>query len=525
MTLSRRQFLVATAGMCSSVRLLSAVVAAQAAPRYIWAKGAMDGGGYCNAIAADPLQAGRAAVAGDVWGEFATDSSGDNWYPTMTGAASIGDIYGRAVAFSRKVPGLRYYGIGVLKNAGSHNGYLGAVAPGSLRLERRNTHVNFSTYLPTGCAGDVPRATGNLLAVDYDTATGIEYLYALTRQGLMRSTDAGATFTPLGLAAVAPAFAWSALCLCPDGSLLAASYRTGPSGGSQVWRVANPRGAASISADIAAPAVVEDMATIDGRVYAACGQFGLYRVDPTAGWTPIAPSVFSGCHVSSVAGGRGVLWVGNGIGMPDHRYVARSVDAGRSFTWTTLPGNVGTTVWGTKRTWWLAGSWPSMDKHSYSVSQLAVDAQNPLVCYSAGRSGVYATRDGGASWRAAVNGLDGSEIQQVQLGPVTGQAWAADTDWHGIQTANHWRSCQQTKNSAPSPRSHTTSLSRAGAAAPSVVCQVVLSNPRQMLVGGVDVADDYFRSACITPTDLAVAADGYLYIGLGGGGVLVGRPA
>ena len=267
--------------MCSSVRLLSAVVAAQAAPRYIWAKGAMDGGGYCNAIAADPLQAGRAAVAGDVWGEFATDSAGDYWYPTMTGAASIGDIYGRAVAFSRKVPGLRYYGIGVLKNA--DNGYLGAVAPGSLRLERRNIHINFATYLPTGCAGDVPRATGNLLAVDYDPATGIEYLYALTRQGLMRSTDAGATFTPLGLAAVAPAFAWSALCLCPDGSLLAASFRTSHTGGSQVWRISNPRGAASVQLDSAAPAVVEDIRVVDGGMYAARVQYGLYRVSSDAG--------------------------------------------------------------------------------------------------------------------------------------------------------------------------------------------------------------------------------------------------
>ena len=57
------------------------------------------------------------------------------WYPTMTGATSIGDIYGRAVAFSlRKVPGLRYYGIGVLKNAGSReHGYLGVVGAGLAR--------------------------------------------------------------------------------------------------------------------------------------------------------------------------------------------------------------------------------------------------------------------------------------------------------------------------------------------------------------------------------------------------------
>ena len=43
-----------------------------------------------------------------------------------------------------------------------------------------------------------------------------------------------------------------------------------------------------------------------------------------------------------------------------------------------------------------------------------------------------------------------------------------------------------------------------------------------MVVDGADVADDFFRSACITPTDLAVSSDGHIYIGLNGGGILVG---
>ncbi len=44
-----------------------------------------------------------------------------------------------------------------------------------------------------------------------------------------------------------------------------------------------------------------------------------------------------------------------------------------------------------------------------------------------------------------------------------------------------------------------------------------------MLVNGADVASTFFRSACITPTDLAVSSDGRIYIGLYGGGVLVGH--
>ena len=498
--------------------LAGAVVHAATRPSYTWSKGAMDGGGYCNAMATDPLNPGCAAAAGDVWGEFATRTGGDLWYPTMTGATSIGAIYGRAVAYSRKTPGLRYFGIGVLKNA-SNQGYLGAVAPGSLKLERRNTSVGFSTYLPQGTAGAVPRAVGNLIAVDYDSVTGKEYVYMLTRQGLMRSQDGGATLVPLGLPAVAPQLAWSALCVCPDGSLLAASFRTSDRAGSQVFRIANPRGTATVAPVPGAPAVVEDIAVVDGVVYAACGTFGLYRANPAGAWTQLAPATFSGCHLSSVAGHGGVLWVGNGIGMTDHRYIAKSTNAGRTFVWTTKPVNISNQVLGTNRTWWLASSWPGLAKHGYSVSQLAVDPANPSICYSAGRSGVMATRDGGRTWRPAMNGLDGSEIIQVQAGPRAGEAWATDTDWKGIHTLDHWGNCQQTPNDMP--RLHPPALVRNRG---GVRYELSLSNPRRMLVGGIDVATDYFRSAAVNPSDLAVSGDRHIYVGLYGGGVLVGKP-
>lgn len=508
--------------MIGSVNMLAAACSsASSRPPYQWRKGAMDGGGYCNAMATDPLNPGHAAAAGDVWGEFATSTGGDLWVPTMTGATSIGAIYGRAVAYSRKTPGLRYYGIGVLKDRDPAQGYLGAVGPRSLTLERRNEHVGFSTYLPVGNAHDLPRAVGNLIAVDHDPHSGIEYLYLLTRQGLMRSHDGGQTLHALGLPAVQPHAAWSALCVCPDGSLRAASFRTSDTAGSQVWRITSPRGTApAIALDPAAPPVVEDIAVVDGVVYAACGTYGLYRVNANGSWTPLSPATFRGCHLSSVTGHSGVLWVGNGIGMHDHRYIARSTDAGRTFTWTTQASHVSNQVLGANRGWWLASSWPGLAKHGYSVSQLAVDPQNANVCYSAGRSGVVATRDGGATWQPAMNGLDGSEIHQVQAGPRPGEAWATDTDWKGIHTMDHWRTCEQVPDTGDIPRLHSSSLVRWHQ---GVRYEVSLSNPRKMLVDGVDVATDFFRAACITPSDLAVSHDHRIYIGLYGGGVLVGH--
>jgi len=514
---SRRRFLVAAAVLGSAA--VSGCGSAPAPPRYRWRKGAMDGGGYCNAMATDPHGAGSAAAAGDIWGEYATANAGALWYPTMTGATAIDEIYGRAVAYSERHPGLRYYGIGVLRDRDAHgHGYLGAVAPGSLRLERRNQGITFSSDLQVGTAHAVPRAVGHLIAVDYDRARGIEYLYALSRQGLVRSTDGGATFTRLGLPAPPPQAAWSALCVCPDGSLLAASFRTSYRSGSQVWRIQRPRLRPAISLERAAPAVVEDIAVVDGVVYAACGPYGLHRVDGRA-WTPVSPGAFRGCHLSSVAGHSGVLWVGNGIGVTDHRYIARSRDGGRTFAWTTHPAAVSEEVLGAGRRWWLASSWPGLGKDGYSVSQLAVDPANANACYSAGRAGIVATRDGGSTWQPAMNGLDGSLVTAVQAGPAPAEGWATDTDWTAIHTTDHWRTCTRVTAESQLPAMGAPALVRRRHGRRY---QVVLSNPRRMLVDGADVADDFFRAACITPTDLSVSSDGHIYIGLNGGGILVG---
>ncbi len=507
--------------MVGSVNMLAAACSSAAVRMpYQWRKGAMDGGGFCNAMATDPTTPGHVAAAGDVWGEFATNNGGDLWFPTMTGATSIGSIYGRAVAYSKQTPGLRYFGIGVLKNIDPTQGYLGAVGPRSLTLQRRNDAIGFSTYMPDGSAHDVPRPVGNLIAVDFDTRAGREYLYILTRQGLVRTHDGGQTLHLLGLPPVQPHAAWAAVCVCPDGSLLVASFRTSDTAGSQVWRITNPRGTATVTPVLGVPAVVEDIAVVDGVIYAACGPFGLYRVNLAGAWTQLSPGSFRGCHLSSVTGHSGVLWAGNGIGMSDHRYIAKSTNAGRTFTWTTTPSHVSYGVLGTSRNWWLASSWPGMSGHGYSVSQLAVDPANANICYSAGRSGVVATRNGGATWQPAMNGLDGSEIHQVQAGPGPGEAWATDTDWKGIHTTDHWRTCEQVPDAGDIPRLHTASLVRVHN---GVRYQVSLSNPRQMLVNGVDVGSDFFRAACVTPSDLAVSKDNRIYVGLYGGGVLVGH--
>src|SRR3954453_23737846 len=157
--------------------------ASTARETYTWSK-VIDNGGRGNAICADPGQAGRVLGMGDVWGPHETLDGANSWLPRMEGASGIGSIYGRACAYSIKTPGLAYVGIGTLKGGG---GYFGVV--NGWKLQLRSKAAGFGTSISV--AGVPPRPVGNLIAVDYDRASGVEYVYALTNAGLQPSTDGG----------------------------------------------------------------------------------------------------------------------------------------------------------------------------------------------------------------------------------------------------------------------------------------------------------------------------------------------
>lgn len=464
-----------------------------------------------------------AVACGDVWGFAATTTSGDEWYPTNLGeSGGTNRPYGRCAVESQKFPGRFYVGVGTLRYAsGTGGGYLAMISPASdtpYALTRVNASVSFTSYLPSGGAGDLPRPVGRLMCVDYDAATGVEYLYLLTRQGLMRSTDGGATMTPLGVPAPAPLYAWSAVCLIPSGSLLVSSFRTSDTAGSRLWMVANPRSARPTITEVTGihglPTVVEDITTttLNGKIVnlLACGSYGIRRY----GGQTVMPAD-SALHISSITqGSDGALWAGNGVGAPDHRCIAKSVDGGVSWQWVTPAAACSSMIMGTSRQWWLSGAWSDMAKGAgYSVSQLVVDPENPQVVYSAGRAGVWQTRDGGASWAPCVNGQDGSESNSFATDGVT--VWASDTDYTSSASSDGFVTAAE--DTSP-PAFQSPSLSRTDADGNTV--QVAAT---QILVNGVDMADDYARSALLNPKDVLVDSAGRIMVACSGG-VLVGDP-
>src|SRR5206468_1420128 len=119
---------------------------------------------------------------------------GDSWQPCLDGLSGIGQVYGRAVAASKKNPGVGYWGLGTLTGGG---GGFGITQPGSQQITRITTGAQFGTSQVGSPAGITPRAVGQLIVVDYDPATGIEYIYAAASAGVMRSTTGGQSWTTI----------------------------------------------------------------------------------------------------------------------------------------------------------------------------------------------------------------------------------------------------------------------------------------------------------------------------------------
>jgi hypothetical protein len=498
---------------------------AATAGTYTWNAAGYDGGGRGNAVAIDPNNPGHAGIAGDVWGTRLTANQGALWTPNMWGLNGIGDDYGRAVAFSKKNPGVSYWGMGTLSGytSGGYTGFFGTSQPGGLQMTKTNTTIGFASSISSG-GGLTPRSVGRLIAVDYDQTSNTEYIYALTTGGLVRSTNGGTSFTTLGLTSV-PNMAWKAVTVAPDGSLYVADYGTRSSDtavtGQQEWHVTNPRGTPTITAISGLSGPVNDFATINGVVWEASAA-GINKLVGST-WQPVGASFFnvSGLTISSIDGVGQTIYVGMG-NAPSGDFIAKSTDGGATWKFVTGASAIKSTVLGTTRTWWLNGhGLPS----SYGVEQLAVDPSNPNFVVSSGFRGAYVTQDGGNSWYPADNGLDGTEVSHVLAG-TNGQAWNDDTDWaqpsgspwHTISTTDHYTSVvgSQTSVTWPTPALSRTVGGHAYA--------VVKGRPYDITKDGKSIADDYYRSVMVNPTDIEISSDGYIYIGQFGGGVVVGTP-
>ncbi|MFN8104567.1 MAG: hypothetical protein U0U69_08915 [Acidimicrobiia bacterium] len=394
----------------------------------------MDGGGFQNVVAVDPLGSGTVLAGGDVGGLYRSTDVGANWSPANAKFANTSELAIATLAYSKQVRGRVYAGSG---SAGSGGGVFRS-DDGGATWAKLATTPRFGGGNNPGVGGvpsPQPRSTGNLLALD--ETNGVMYA-ATFDDGVMRSLDGGLTWTTLGLGGLY----LRSLALDPSKPdvVYASAYDDG------VYVTTSARTAGTFSKLASSPDKVEELTFVGSTLYAAAGPSGVFKVTDTgATWTQLGASRLrlgtGGQGEASwtsidgyVAGGGDVLFVGANrpfVSGNKAESVMRSVDGGATWEPVTTSG-VSYTVAGTSEPWWLAdqATFMMMDRGSYVASQISIDRSNPQRVFVSGRSGIWRSLDGGDTWQPAVRGLGATINRSVVADPnVAGRVYVANTDW------------------------------------------------------------------------------------------------
>lgn len=553
--LSMSSFMVLFAAV--GVYLLLSSRADAPTENWTWYQSNIHGGGTPNVVQVDPTNSNNLIVGGDSWGIYASTNGGSDWFPTMKGMAKAGTSEGKgsdgstlktnsqyfisSMAYSRKYPGRVYSVSGRLSEPGK--GIFGYVSGNSFTT--MSTTVNTGEPLAGGAEKVRPRAIGNRLLLNYDTASGTEYIYVAqgNGKGIARTTDGGSTWTTL----------------TPDG-FFNGKVITGMSfdpasndvlyigtSGDKAYRMASvstaSAGQSTPSQLSSAPPKVEEMAVIGGNLYAVANASGAYKVtDNGATWTHLnIPGLSNQFYLAAIGGSGNTIYVGGAYSESASastmagKTLAKSTDGGANWTWlATAKSQINYKVLGSGETanWWLYTAAPRVALGcldggcGYETTYIAVDQLNPNNVYLAARAGFWKSTDGGATWQVAVNHM-AATMHSVIVGSGDANASIDDEDWKTESTADAFNSIMQSDTPGAALRAHsigTINYNKTFFDGTTHNYQVGLTSPRTFSVDGRSVDDEFFRAAVVRPTDIYVSDDGnYVYITQYGGGVIIGH--
>lgn len=366
------------------------------------------GGGFQNVVAFDP-QGDTVLLGGDNSGLHRSTDGGVTWLPVGAGLPPWSTKVA-AVAFDPDDPAVAvavggFGGVtgGVLRS--EDNGRTWAVASEALAFSGANT-PNVAALPRTH-----PRATGDLLL----WLDGV--LFAATfDDGVHRSTDGGRSWEPIG---VGGPFL-RGLAVDDQERLLVATRGDG------LWRIADPTGAATAERVPGGPDVVEEVAVAGDVVLAAADTEGLWQLGPDGQWRRL---LAIDAQVTTVEVGGDTWWVGTHRPAGDAGGVLTSDDRGRTWERTATGDGLRPVVAGTGTRWWVADAQRSFlpDGGGWTAAHVAVDPSDPATVLVAGRAGAWRTTDGGATWRAAVAGLEVTAHDHTAVA-ADGRIATANTD-------------------------------------------------------------------------------------------------
>ncbi|HVE94465.1 MAG TPA: hypothetical protein VNB24_06055 [Acidimicrobiales bacterium] len=382
-----------------------------AAPPFTFSPSGLVGGGFVNVVAADPRDNGLLLAGSDTGGIQRSTDGGQHWSAVNSGV-TIGGLAVAALAFDPTRPGTAFAALGELG------------AGGVVRTEDDGKNWTVRSTVPVFEArSGAPRPTGRLLAFNAGS------LFAGTLNGVMRSGDDGATWT--NIAPTSVPVRGLAVGTGPAPALFAALGSQG------VLRVDDPNGAARGAVIAASPPAEELAVTEDGSIVAAAGTHGMsISTDSGATWrrAPLPGGTTATAAWLSVSTRGSTVVAGAANPTRDSlgwQSVIASEDAGA--TWRSLTSDR-TLVHGDQiggpggKPWWLSAGAPSFQigRSGYIASDLAFSNGNLI---SAGRSGMWIGRDGGANWYPSVDGLGVTVVRQLALDPGSGEIHAALADW------------------------------------------------------------------------------------------------
>lgn len=396
----------------------------------------IDGGGFQNVIAIDPYDPRVVLAGADVAGVARSTDGGRSWRRANAGLTAPAAQRVAGILFNPRHRGEVYLAAG---RAGV--GGVWVSLDDGVTWTRRSAKPTFEGGRPPEKvqSENHPRFTGALLAADPRDGT----LYAGTFDaGVMRSTDDGRTWTPLGLAgrhirglALDPGN--------PDRLYVGTS-------GAGVFATSQARGAASFTALPGSPADAEELRVSGGTVYVAGGTAGVFAGTSNGrswarlggGTVPSGP-VWVSIAVSG-SGASTVVYVGSYLPGDTGASVLRSADRGRTFTRFLGQSGLHNAVGGSGGPqWWLMNAKRNNlpGKTSYIAADIALDPRDPARVLVAGRAGVWGTTDRGRSWYPLVRGLDVTITNAVVADPnVPGRVYVALSDWTLVSSADGLRS-------------------------------------------------------------------------------------
>lgn len=487
---------------------------------WIWDMSGIHGGGMGQVVATDPFNANHATLGGDSWGVYNTTNAGNKWNAATKGLGVLnqrdpqpGDFHFMGVEYSRKHPGRVYALTGKLENPSAGN--FGYVQGNSYTVITRTVRGGESTATG-GARSERPRPTGKRVVVDYDSGTGVEYIYVGTGNGggVKRSSNGGSSWTTIGLSGLGSAI--TGMCLDPSNvNKLYVATRA-----NKAYRLNNIRGSATTTHLTAAPTRVDEVTAIGSSVYAAAHSSGIYKLTNNGTtWTKLGGSFFPTTSEWAAIGGTANTIYAGCAKPAGAKSIAKSTNGGTDWSWVTNPSQVSLQVWGRSENWWLGEYAPRVvpgNGGTYEAAQIEVDKFNANIVYVAGRSGCWVSKDGGGTWRPAMNGLGGTMHNNIAAGSG-GISRTDDVDWTGESTSDHFYTASQSDPGALG--GVTLNLTKNGH-----TYAIELSAIRDIKLDGVSIADEFFRATCVRPSDIDVSDDGdFIYVAQFGGGVLVGR--